>query len=51
MIKVKCANQRFKIGYKSKKKNFIRAFGMDMKTIIVKIEGRELKEKELSTPH
>ena len=47
MIKEKCADQRFGLGYKPKKDNYKRAAKIKMEVRMTKIEERELKEEEL----
>jgi hypothetical protein len=50
LMKLKCVNQRFGLGYKPKKDDYKRISRIKKEVIIVKIEGRELEEEELTIP-
>ena len=50
IIKLKCADQRFRLGYKPKKEDFKRVAQIRREARLAKIEGRESKDEELVIP-
>ena len=50
LIKLKCADQRFGLGYKPRKEDFKRVAQIRRETRMAKIEGRESKDEDLVIP-
>ena len=50
IIKLKCADHRFGLGYKSKKEDYKRVAQARKEARMAKIEGRESKEEEFVLP-
>jgi hypothetical protein len=50
LIKLKCANQRFGLGYKPKKDNYKWVTQIKREAQMARIEGREPEEEELVIP-
>ena len=49
-MRLKCADQRFGLGYKPKKKDFKRVALIRREARMVKIKGRESKDEDLVIP-
>jgi hypothetical protein len=50
LIKLKCANQKFGLGYKPKKDDYKRVTQIKREEKMARIEGRELEKEELVIP-